>query len=51
MSDRFYNRLKLKDDARLAMTDEVKKYLESIQKYDNKWYMGNMKALERGRLS
>lgn len=34
----------LKDEARLRMTDEVKKYLEDIKRYDDRKYAGQFFA-------
>lgn len=39
-SDRVGLRSTLKDDSRLRMTDQVKVYLESIKRYDDKKYSG-----------
>jgi len=42
--DRFGLRGELKDDSRIRMTDQIKVYLEDIQRYDDKQYRGQFFA-------
>lgn len=49
--DRMVYRDALKDESRLRMTDQIKEYLESIQRYDNGKYRGQYFARVHDRIN
>lgn len=49
--DRMVYRDALKDEARLRMTDQIKEYLQAIQRYDDKKYSGQYFALVHDRIN
>lgn len=49
--DRMVYRDALKDEARLRMTDQIKEYLQAIQRYDDKKYSGQYFARVHDRIN
>lgn len=49
--DRLSYRSTLKDDARTSMTDEIKRYLQDIQRYDDQHYRGKYFAKVHDRIN